>query len=240
VKEEYFKWYSNYLDKEFEMLVFGHMGYPVILFPNAKGRYYQNKDFGMIDSAAGLIEQGKIKIYCPDSADEQSWYNYSVHPSERVRMHEAYEKTILHDVLGYINHDTGLERIAAAGCGFGAYHAANLAFRHPDLISHIICMGGEFNIKKSIYGFYNDNCYFNNPTDYMPNLNDPWYLDRIRQMGIILGTDERDYSLDENKYLSNILNSKNINHWLDIRSGNELDWHEWREMFPQYLSRISG
>ena len=30
MKEEYFKWYSPNLNKEVEMLVFGHTGYPVI------------------------------------------------------------------------------------------------------------------------------------------------------------------------------------------------------------------
>ena len=54
------------------MLVFGHAGYPVILFPTSLGRYYQNKDFGLIDSVAHLLDTGKIKIYCPDGIDEQS------------------------------------------------------------------------------------------------------------------------------------------------------------------------
>ena len=240
MKEEYFKWYSNYLDREFEMIVFGHTGYPVIVFPTSKGRFYQTKDSGLIDSAKELIDQGKIKIYCPDSADSQSWYNYSVHPSERVLTHIAYENTILHDVLGYINHDTGIEKAAAAGCDLGAYHAANLAFRHPDLISHIFCMGGIFNIKQFIFGFYDDNCYFNNPPDYMPNLNDPWYLERIRKMEIILGIGDQDICLNENISLSGILKQKDINHWLDIKKGAGHDWHWWKKMFPEYLSHING
>lgn len=222
------------------MLVFGHSGYPVILFPAAKGNFHQCKDSGLIDSAAGLIDQGKIKIYCPDSADAESWYNYSIPPSERVLKHIAYENSILHDVVGYIKHDTGLERSAAAGCDLGAYHAANLAFRHPDLISHVFCMGGAFNIKQFIFGFYDDNCYFNNPPDYLPNLNDPWYIDRIREMDIILGTGNKDNCLNENISLSNILNQKSISHWLDIRKDSGHDWQWWKEMFPQYLSRISG
>ena len=240
MKEEYFKWYSYYLNRDFEMLVFGYTGYPVILFPTAKGHYYENKDFGLIDSASDLIEEGKIKIYCPVSADTQSWYDYSIQPAERVLKHIAYEDTILHDVLGYIKHDTGRERVAAAGCGFGAYHAANLAFRHPDLISHIFCMGGIFNIKQFIFGYYDDNCYFNNPPDYLPNLADEWYLDRFRGMEIILGTGDQDTSMNENIYLSKILNRKEIKHWLDIRKGAGHYWSSWKEMFPEYLSRISG
>jgi esterase/lipase superfamily enzyme len=239
LKEEHFKWYTNYLDRDFEMLVFGHSGYPIILFPTSKGRYYENKDFKLVESAAHLIDEGKIKIYCPDGVDADSWYNYSILPADRVKTHNGYENLILYDVIEYIKHDLGEVRIGAAGCNFGAYHAANLAFRHPDLISYLICMGGTFDIKQFIYGYYDDNCYFNNPPDYLPNLDDPWYLEQIRKMGIILGTGDQDMCLGDNVRLAKILNDKGINNWLDIRKGAGHDWQWWREMFPDYLGKIS-
>jgi esterase/lipase superfamily enzyme len=240
LKEEYFKWYTNYLDREFEMLVFGHAGTPIILFPTSKGRYYQNKDFKLIESAQSLIDAGKVKIYCPDSVDEESWYNYSISPSDRVLTHMGYEKVILNDVIKYIQDDMGDVKIGAAGCSFGAYHASNLAFRHPDLISYLICMGGAYDIKQFIYGYYDENCYFNNPPDYMPNLYDPWFLDKIRQMKIIFGTGELDICLSDNVHMSNILHDKGINHWLDVRQGVGHDWPWWREMFPYYLGKTIG
>jgi esterase/lipase superfamily enzyme len=239
LKEEYFRWYTNYLDRDFEMLVFGHSGYPIILFPTSKGHYYENKDSKLIESAAHLIDAGQIKIYCPDGVDADSWYNYDIPPAERVKTQMGYENVILHDVIGYIHHESGDVHIGAAGCSFGAYHAANLAFRHPDLIGSLICMGGEYNIKEFIYGYYDDDCYFNNPPDYLPNLNDPWYLDKIKQMKIILGTGNHDISLEENINLSNILKDKGIEHWLDIRHKAGHDWIWWREMFPDYLLKIS-
>ena len=99
-------------------------------------------------------------------------------------------------------------------------------------------MSGAFDIKQFITGYYDDNCYFNNPPDYMPNLHDPWYLDNIRQMGIILCTCELDMCLDENIKMSKILSDKGINHWLDVRNGVGHDWHWWREMFPCYLEKV--
>ncbi|HVO73068.1 MAG TPA: alpha/beta fold hydrolase [Ignavibacteriaceae bacterium] len=239
MKEEYHKWFAQYINREFEMLVFGHSGYPVILFPTSKGRYYQNKDFGLIDSAAQLIEAGKVKIYCPDSIDAESWYNYSIHPGERVKKHIAYENIILHDVIEFARHETGTRKVAAAGCSFGGYHTINLALKHPDKVAYAFSMSGAFNIRQFIFGHYDDNCYFNNPPDYLPNLNDPWYLDRIKQMGIILGTGEYDLCLEENKRLSEILYGKGIDHWLDIRQSAVHDWPVWKQMFPQYLSQIS-
>jgi len=222
------------------MLVFGHSGYPVILFPTSKAHYYENKDFGLIDSVAHIIDSGKIKIYCPDAIDSESWYNYSIHPADRVKTHIAYENLILHDVIEFAKYETGAERVGVAGCSFGAYHASNLAFRHPDKIGYLISMSGAFDIKQFIMGYYDDNCYFNNPPDFLPNLNDEWYLERFRQMGIILGTGEYDICLDENKRLSQILNSKNIDHWLDIRKGAAHDWPYWKEMFKDYLAKVNS
>ncbi len=184
------------------------------------------------------MDHGLIRIYCPDSVDEDSWYNNSIHPADRVNTHNGYENVIIHEVIAMARQESGQSRVAAAGCSFGGYHAVNLALRHPDLVGYAFSMGGAFDIKQFIDGYYDDNCYFNNPPDYMPNLSDPWYLDQIRQMGIILGTGEWDFCRDENIRLSHILNSKGIAHWLDVRSGAGHDWPWWRDMFPHYLSRI--
>ncbi len=238
MKEEFHKWFTDYLSREFRMLVFGHDGYPIVLFPTSKAKYYENKDFKLIDSVSHLIDAGRVKIYCPDGIDEESWYNYSIHPADRVKTHIAYENTILYDVIEFVKHDTGREKVGVAGCSFGAYHALNLAFRHPDKVGYVISMGGAFDIKQFIMGYYDDNCYFNNPPDYIPNLRDPWYLDNIRQMGIVLGTGQWDMCLDENIKMSQILADKGINHWLDVRHGVGHDWHWWREMFPSYLEKV--
>ncbi len=238
MKEEYHKWYTQYLSREFELLVFGHSGYPIIAFPTSRARYYELKDFGLIGSAAHLIESGQVKIYCPDSVDSDSWYNYSIHPADRVKTHNGYENVILNDVIEFAKYDSGFDRVALAGASFGAYHAANIAFRFPDKVGYLFCMGGAYDIKQFIMGYYDDNCYFNNPPDYLPNLNDEWYLKRIRNMGIILGTGDQDMCLQDNINLSNILNGKGIKHWLDIRHGVGHDWPWWRDMFPDYLSQI--
>ena len=84
MKEEYFKWRSPNLNRDIEMLVFGHAGYPVVLFPTSMGSYHENKDMGLIESARWYIEQGLIQIYCPDSIDSDSFYNKHIHPVHRI------------------------------------------------------------------------------------------------------------------------------------------------------------
>lgn len=220
------------------MLVFGHSGIPVIFFPPINGRYFHAKDNNLIGSVSFFVDNGLVKIYCPDCIDNFSWRNYTIPPAERVKLNLAYENTILYDVLEFAKHETEKEKVVLAGSGFGGYHAANMAFKMPDKVSNLFCLSGEYDIKPYIYGYYDDDCYFSNPPDYLPNLEDNWYLQNIKTMGIILGTGSEDIRLGENIRLSNILSIKGISHWLDKREGFGHDWFWWNQLFPQYLSMI--
>lgn len=220
------------------MLVFGHAGYPVIAFPTSLGRYFQYKDFGLIASVAHLLDAGRVKIYCPDGLDAESWYHRAIHPADRVRAHQAYERVILHEVAPRAQHETGRARLAVAGASFGGYHAVNFALRHPDLCGYCISLSGSFDIRSFLDGYYDEDAYFQNPVDYLPNLSDPWYLDHLRRMGIILGTGDRDNCRDRNLHLSRLLHAKGIPHFLDDRPDCGHDWPDWARMFPHYLSLL--
>jgi esterase/lipase superfamily enzyme len=234
LKEEYHKWHSPTLGKEIEMLVFGHAGYPVILFPTTMGRYYECRDFQLIESAKWFLDEGLIQIYCPDSVNELSWYNKGIHPADRVKNHIWYDKFIMNELVNTICREKSMHKVAVAGPSFGGYQAANFAFRHPDRVSHMFSMSGSFDIKSFCDGYYDDNIYFNNPVDYLSNDNNP----ELWNMKIILGVGEWDICLEANQKLSQILNDKNISHWYDLRRWAKHDWPIWREMFPHYLSTI--
>jgi len=234
MNEQYHKWYSPQLSADIEMLVYGDRGYPVILFPTSMGRYYQNKDFGLIESAAWFIQEGLVKIYAIDSIDSLSWYNRNIHPADRVKNHIYYDQMLYHELVPRAMHETGVEKVCMAGCSFGGYHAANFAFKHPEKVSHLFSMSGAFDIRDQLDGFYNDSVYYNNPVDFVSNSSDP----AIWQLKIILGTSEHDICKNANLNLSGILHRKGIPHWLDVRPHAVHDWPIWREMFPHYLSTI--
>lgn len=232
MKEQHHKWYSPNLGKDIEMSVFGHSGYPVIIFPTTMGRFYEAKDFKLIESAKWFVEQGMVTLYCPDSVNELSWYNKGIHPAEKVKNHIWYDKAIMEELVERVRWNTPAGKVAVAGCSFGGYHAANFAFRHPEVVSHMISMSGAFSITSFMDGYYDDNVYFNNPVDFLNNADNP----ALWNMKIILGTSEWDICRPSNQELSGILNKKNITHWYDERGWQEHDWPLWREMFPHYLS----
>ena len=59
MNREYHKWYSSRLGRDMELLVFGHSGLPVLVFPTSGGRYYEFEDRGMIGAVAGRVEHGR-------------------------------------------------------------------------------------------------------------------------------------------------------------------------------------
>lgn len=234
MKEEYVKWYSPNLGMDTEMLVFGENGYPIVIFPTSMGKYYQNKDFLLIDSVAWWVDNGFIKIYCPDSIDTLSWYNKNVHPAERARRHMHYDSMILHELVPRAKHETGRHQVGMAGCSFGAYHATNFAFRHPQHVGYLFNMGGGFDIKMQLDGYYDENCFYNNPPDFLPGLHHP----ALYQMKMVFGVGEYDFCLEQNQRMSAILGAKGIPHWLDVRPGQVHDWPAWRQMFPDYIAQM--
>ena len=236
MNERYIRWWTPHLSRDFEMLVFGDGGgIPLVLFPTSFGRFYQNKDFKLIDACAHFVESGKVTIYCPDAIDLESFYNKAIHPADRIRTHMAFEKVIVYEVFDHARRECSTHRVAVCGASLGAYHAANIAFRHPDLVSNLISLSGAFDISDFFGGYYDDNIYFNSPYDYLPNLPDPW---RFNHMGIILGTGEWDNTRHESLRLSALLNAKGIKHFLDDRKWCGHDWNYWRDMLPHYLAML--
>ena len=237
MNREYHHWQSPSLGREMEMLVFGHGGSPMIVFPTSQGRFFDYEDRGMVRAIEGPIERGRVQLFCVDSVDSESWYNYSAPPRARVARHMAYEAYILKEVLPFVaarSHDGPL---TVTGCSFGGYHAVNLTLRHPESVARCISLGGAFDIKQFIVGYYDDDCYFNNPVDYLPNISDQWLLEMYRQNAfLILATGEHDICLSDNLRLSRILQAKQVRHQLDVwGEGTGHDWPWWQRMIAKFV-----
>lgn len=234
MQEQFIQFYSHNLGQDVDMLTYGNEGLPIILFPTTMGRYYENRDFLLVESVRWFVEQGKVQIYCPDSINSDSWYNRNIHPAEKVRRHIQYDRFLSEELVPQLQYKSSTHKIGVAGPSFGGYHAANFAFRHPDQVSHLFSMSGAFDIKSFLNGYYDDNIYFNNPIDFLPGAKDA----QLWGMNIVLGTSEIDICLDANIKMSGILKAKGIDHWLDVRGQKRHDWPLWREMFPHYLSLL--
>src|SRR5437764_3448335 len=142
MKREYHRWYSSSLGRDMELLVFGHAGARVVVFPTSQGRFFEWEDRGMMAELSEQLENGWLQMFAIDSVDGESWYAKRKHPAERVLRHIQYENYILNEVLPLSKQLNSNPFLITTGASFGAYHAANLAFRHPELVDRVIGLSG--------------------------------------------------------------------------------------------------
>lgn len=232
MNREYHKWHSPSLGRDMELLVFGHAGPPVLVFPTSMGRFFDYENRNMIGIIGDKYERGEIQAFCVDSVDAESWYNKSVHPALRVARHIQYDNYLINEVVPFIKSRNSSPTLAVTGCSFGGYHSANFAFKHPNIATRIVSMGGAFDIHQFLDGYYDSNCYFNCPPDFLPGL-DPAVLSHIE---IILAAGEYDICRCENERLASILSSKSVPHLLDIwGNGAGHDWPWWLQMVQKFF-----
>ena len=235
MNREYHKWYSSRLGRDMELLVFGHAGTPILVFPTSMGRFFEYSDRGMISAVAGKIDRGELQFFCVDGVDSESWYNKRIHPADRVRRQIQYEEYLIHEVMPFIRHRNWSTRRIATGCSFGGYHCVNFALKHPDLITDCVSMGGAFDIKQFLHGYYDENCYYNNPPDYLSNMRDDDWRKQLYK-NFILVTGEHDMCLDENFRMARIMGIKHVPHLLDVwKSGTGHDWPWWQNMARKFF-----
>jgi len=236
LKREYQKWFSPSLGREMELLTFGHAGFPAVVFPTSCGRFFEFEDRGMVNAIYNKLEHGNLQLVCVDSVDSESWYNRNVGPRWRIARHVQYEQYIMQEVLPFLRKDNKVPNLAAIGCSFGGYHAANIAFRHPDIFHSVLSLGGAFDPSSFLNSYYDDDCYYNIPTHYLPNLTDPWFLDHYRHNTYVLAAGDEDMCRGDNEHFAQILRSKNIPCRLDVwgdHTGH--DWPWWQRMLQTYL-----
>ncbi|MEP7109560.1 MAG: alpha/beta fold hydrolase [Ferruginibacter sp.] len=242
IKREYVKWFSSHLQRDMEILVFGHEGSPVLLFPTRTARFYDYEDWGVIEAMEEKILSGKVQVYCLDSVDDESFYCKSIPPSERMKRHAQFEKYLLDELIPFIRQQNNNTAIISAGCSLGAYHAVNLAFRHPGLFKKVIGMSGRYdlNIQLEFFddlfeGYWDEDIYFNMPGQYIHNLTCQQQIGALQNLEITLVIGVEDAFLQNNLQLSRSLREKSIPNILHLMEGEAHKARYWGELMKVYF-----
>ena len=238
---EYHKWWSDHLNQEMELKVYGHAGKPAVVFPCQGGRFFEYEDFGMIAACASFIENGQVQFYTVDSVDNQAWANWGAHPADRGWRHEDYNHYITQEVIPFIrqHRDEPTLKCLTTGNSMGGYHSANFFFRHPDAFDALIAISGIYQLRMFIGDYSDERVYLNSPLHYLPNLNDPWFLDQYRQSKIVVCSGQGPWeepTLTDTLALQRILEEKGVPCWIDLWGYDvNHDWPWWRKMVPYFL-----
>ncbi len=234
-------WFSPSLGREMEIVIYGHYGPALLMFPSAAADYLEYERFYLIDSISHLIEEGRIKVFSINSINSESWLNHQIPARQKAVRHQQYNRYIEDEVVPYIYNATGGRTLTlTTGVSLGAYHAANVLFRRPDLFDGVIGMSGIYDLKKYTNGYWDEDVYFNSPMDYLPNLTDARILAQLRskdQIHFLTGSGPYE-DPSATQAISDLLGMKNIPHNIEIWSAEwGHDWPTWREMLPNYLER---
>jgi esterase/lipase superfamily enzyme len=223
---------------------YGHWGRPVLAFPAEKGSAYDWQDQGMVEAVSGLIDGGRIKLYCVDAKDGTTWSADDLPLEERARRHGGYEEWIVDRVVPYIHADTGGD-VMTVGVSLGSYHALNFALKRADLFPLAFGMSGNYDPTAwHGWGERGEETYFNNPVDYVPNLHGD-HLDWLRgQLSVLLVCGQGQWedttgSLESTRHMARLLGEKGIRCELDLW-GHDVphDWPSWRAQLAHHLPRF--
>jgi esterase/lipase superfamily enzyme len=239
MNREIHQWYSPRLNKNMEIVMYGHYGTALLLLPTAAADYLEYERFQLIEVLKPMIEGGKIKVFSINSINSESWLNRTMEPRHKAIRHQQFNGYVENEVVPFIKmHTSAINPIIISGASLGALHSANMFFRRPDLFQGVIAMSGVYDLTSYTKGYYDEDVYFNSPCHYLPNLEDGPMLEKLRLSGHIhILTGSGDYEDPEgSRTLSNILTGKGIPHELDIWGWDmKHDWPTWRAMLPYYM-----
>jgi esterase/lipase superfamily enzyme len=236
-------WHSPILGQQMPIVSYGHWGHPLLLFPTAAADFLENERFHLVGSVEEAINAGRVRVFSINSINNQAWMDRNLPVPEQARRQALYARYVEEEVVPYIRHacQSPEIRIATTGASFGAFHAANMLFRRPDLFDGVIAMSGFYDLGPDyLHGYGDDNCYFNNPASYLPNLegHNLHLLQTACKIHILTG--QGDYEApDASRALSHLLHRKGIPHFLDVW-GHDVshDWPWWRKMLPYAIDKM--
>src|SRR5271165_242596 len=98
-----------------ELLVFGHAGAKVLVFPTREGRFYDYENWGLVEALRHSIDGGHIRLFCVDGVDSETLYCKAVPPPTRARRHRHDEDYILQEVIPVMLSENGTPALVVHG-----------------------------------------------------------------------------------------------------------------------------
>ena len=246
----YYKEYSKQLQRNMEFKVYGHGGKPCLIFPSQDGRFYDFENFHMVDACGDFIENGQLQLFCVDTIDKETISAVNRPIKERIEQQERWFWYLIEEFyprMMEINKSAQSEKEGkmpmVAGCSMGAYHAANVFFRRPDLFNTVISMSGFYHLKLIVGDYMDSLVYLNSPYDSIAHLpKEHPYRELYARSTIILCVGQGAWEeelLEETRKFDALLKQQGISAWVDYWGYDvSHDWSWWRKQWIYFLSQV--
>lgn len=236
-------WRSERLGCEVELVRWGAVGKPVLIFPTAGGDAEEIERFHLVASVSSLLADGRIKLYSCDSVAGRAMAAAEGSPQYRGAMQNRFQQYVAHELVPAIRQDCNDPEIEiiTAGASIGAFNALAHIVRYPWLFSHALCMSGTYELTRFIKdGDPGPEFYASSPLHYIEHL-DGEHLDKLRTRMVILASGEgKAEDIGESWRVAHALGAKGVPNRVDSWGPTaDHDWPLWRDMFPKYLDQLT-
>ena len=236
-------WYSERLHRDMPVKVYGHAGKPCLVIPSQDGKHNDFEGFGMVDACAPFIEAGKLRLYCVDTIDAETWSCTWKNARDRIVLHEDWMQYLVQEVLPLMEKENKNQKAMTMGCSMGAFHAANLFFRFPDRFDTTICLSGIYDASQVLGGYMDDLVYLNSPYHCLQNMpEDHPYMSLYRRSNMFFCVGQgawEDELLADTRKLDGVLHAKGIPAFVDYWGYDVAhDWNWRQKQAPYFLGKI--
>lgn len=233
------RWRSERLERDVTLVRWGSFGRPLLLFPTAGGDAEEIERFQMIDALAPLLDAGRLKIYSCDSVAGRALLAREGSARHQMWLQNQFHHYVRHEVVPAIRTDckTPDIEIWAAGASIGAFHAAAMVCRFPDVFARALAMSGTYDLRRFYDAHdFSEEFWVSSPLHFVHDLGGK-HLEVLRTRYIQLSSGEgRAEAIWESWALANALGKKGIPNRVDSWGPDwHHDWVTWRKMLPQIL-----
>ena len=103
MKVEHHVWHTSRLGRDMGVRVYGHWGAPVLVFPTSGGDEWEYERQGMVEALAHHVDGGRVKLFCVNSVNNQSWYDKGAHPRHRSYVQAMYDAYVAEEVAPFVH-----------------------------------------------------------------------------------------------------------------------------------------
>ena len=236
------RWYSSRLERDVDVVRWGDIGRPVIVFPTAGGDAEEIERFHLVDACGELLGAGRIKMYSCDSVNGRVLLTHEGDAGHQSWILRQFIEFVRHELVPAVRadcRDPDVE-IIVAGPSIGAFNALACLCRYPDVFTSAVCMSGTYELRRFIDGEPTDDFYWSSPLHFLPTLDDG-HLDRLRQRFVILASGEgANEAIGESWHTARLLGDFGIPNRVDPWGPDVIhDWQTWRAMLPGYLDDLT-
>jgi len=194
----------------------------------------------MVDSLAEYIESGQIQLFAMDSIDDDTFFRTDCNRNKALRCYERYLSYIANEFLPSLVETSG-QKVLLTGCSMGAYHAANIFFRWPELADSVIALSGVYSPQwfLDLEDHMTDTARANSPLDYLTDPIDDARKEQYCSSKLIFcagkGDGEADM-LSDTQALADVLAAQGIEAWVDVWGDDVThDWPWWKQQMNYFL-----